>query len=222
MHRFGSAFVVFVLYACACIFLIGFLFLDDLEVTPEKTDLDLNYSSGISTTVDRQADSSKTSFSNRNGIVATPADTLPESDSADNNFEKTVISPMSTSKVDSLPIPFNVYRNSGDTGLLNCQAYARVYFNRARVKIPYYCSDYGLQIKALLEKEQNSTLMITGYTTKDELEGIGLQRATYIQKLLKNVGIPLERMRTNSSYKPIEFVNGTAKGGIRMSIQTTN
>jgi hypothetical protein len=205
VNRFWSGFIVFILYAMGCLLLLGFVF---LQVDQEQ----------IHTTASSTIE--KTDIVE---VETEPIESLKDSISTDSTVTSTKNSEVKTTPIlPSEPLIFNVYEGNSTSTMINCRAFSRVYFNSSRVKIPNACINYGIEIKEILNSNPDAILTITGYSGSDELPSIGQNRAEYIQKLLKGAGVPMERMRVNSTFKNLEFTNKIATGGVRMSIHTNS
>ena len=106
--------------------------------------------------------------------------------------------------------------------LIDCNLFAVVFKDQSRVKIPFACREYGISIKAYLDKNPTATLKITGYNDLTENSTIGNGRSDYLKKLLVNVGISSDRIITTAQTIKLDFTSGSAKGGIAMEINKAN
>ena len=118
-------------------------------------------------------------------------------------------------------LPFSVYNEANEV-LIPCNLFALIYKNRNKVKIPYGCINYGIEIKKILSVNKDASLSIIGYSSPEEPSTLGKQRAEYLKKLLIGIGIDSSQIHTNTSFQDIDYVNGMANGGILMRINNSN
>ena len=222
MKNFIPGFVIFLLYTVVCLLFLGHFFFDTVEVnevipttvsntntTPElkKSTATTTLNNTEETTLNKKIDSLPTGTTLPIEIDSTPAGTDSE------KVEQT------TALYKALP--FSVYTNDNDV-LVTCNSYALIYKDRSKVKIPYGCINYGIEIKKILSNNDQASLTITGYSSKEEDPSIGKLRADYLKKLLLGIGINDSQINTNASFQNIDFVNGVANGGILMRINNSN
>jgi hypothetical protein len=117
--------------------------------------------------------------------------------------------------------PFAVYGSSHAT-VVAYNLYSVIYKNRATVKIPYECFPYAKEIKKIVANDDKAVLNIIGCNSKEESLSSGEERTEYLRALLLGIGIDATKIKTTGSFHNIEFVEGTAKGGVYMEINRTN
>ncbi|MEP0459145.1 OmpA family protein [Nonlabens sp.] len=118
-------------------------------------------------------------------------------------------------------LPFSVFNEANEV-LIPCNLFALIYENRNKVKIPYGCINYGVEIKKILSLHKESSLTIIGYSSPEEPSTLGKQRAEYLKKLLVGIGIDKSRLHTNASFQDINYVYGKANGGILMRLNNSD
>ncbi len=141
-------------------------------------------------------------------------------DGLSTTVDKTTLSSLSTdiANSDIAKTSFSIILPDGEN-LLSCNSYATVFKDRNQVKIPYDCRDYGIVLKSYLEKNEKSTLKITGISDPSEDYAIGKQRATYLKDLLVNIGVSKDRILVAQAISLLNFTAGSANGGILMKIE---
>jgi hypothetical protein len=117
--------------------------------------------------------------------------------------------------------PFAVYGSSHAT-VVAYNLYSVIYKNRANVKIPYECFPYAKEIKKIVANDDKAVLNIIGCSSKEETPSSDEERTEYLRALLLGIGIDANKIKTTGSFQDIEFIEGTAKGGVYMEIKRTN
>jgi outer membrane protein OmpA-like peptidoglycan-associated protein len=226
VKSFLPVLLTFMLYAAACLFLLNFFFLKEFPVK-ELSSVSEEVSSQITTKETTEQPESlerEINLSTSTGLIKKDSLVLnhEEKGSSLTSIDSIVLSPETSKKVQTItyePQTFAVF-NKNDESLIGCNSYATIYKGTAKVKIPYNCINYGIEIQKILAADDKASLTITGYSTDGELNTLGKERAEYIKKLLLGIGIDNSRIKTNSTFQNISFNNGAAKGGVLMKMDS--
>lgn len=111
-----------------------------------------------------------------------------------------------------------ILKDEDGNELTNCTTFTTIYKNNPKVKIPYTCRNYGNEIKEIIANSPKAQIIINGYSSPIEDTDMGLQRAQYVEKLLRNIGINKEQITVQSAIKNINFNSGIAQGGLDITL----
>lgn len=117
--------------------------------------------------------------------------------------------------------PFSIKDENGNA-LTSCSTFTIIYKNNSKVRIPYSCSTYGNELRELIAANPKAQVVITGYRSTEEDQGIGMKRAQFVRKLLLNTGIDDSQIEIKEALKNIMFKSGTAQGGIEIQLFKLN
>lgn len=218
MKKVGLIFLSFLLYAALCLLLLNFYFLDDYtaEVRPAVTEISNSQTSDLqvekndaSRSLDEFNEDATALSEEEIGKVAIDLNTADTVNTYDNEDQENSYVAQS----------FSVNGDNGKS-MVDCNGYTTIYKDQAVVKIPFNCSNYGVEIEKILKADETAMLTITGYSTDQEDNSLGKERANYIKKLLIATGIDGNRININSTFQNIVFTNGIAKGGVYMKMKS--
>lgn len=222
MKGFLKGFIVFLVYATLCVVLISYTNNDSLINDAAARSSESNEILERQEFTDASFEDSTTmgivNSENLDGLVGDKENI----DLLNNSIEEPIAS-QEIQEIDEpvsvhiAPTLFNISLPNG-TGLIQCNAFAKVFKDQARVKIPYACREYGISIKSFLEKNPRTTLKITGYTDPSEPSNTGTSRSEYLKKLLTNIGISSDRIIATSAVHQLDFKSGSANSGVEMEI----
>lgn len=222
MKGFLKGFIVFLVYATLCVVLISYTnndsLINDAAARSSESNEILERQEFTDASFEDSTTMGTVNSENLEGLVGDKKNI----DLLNDRIEEPIASeeiqeidePVS---VNIAPALFNISLPNG-TGLIQCKAFAKVFKDQARVKIPYACREYGVSIKSFLEKNPRTTLKITGYTDPSEPSNTGTSRSEYLKKLLTNTGISSDRIIATSAVHQLDFKSGSANGGVEMEI----
>ncbi|WP_146080376.1 OmpA family protein [Nonlabens xylanidelens] len=230
MKNFWPGLLIFLLYCMGCLLVLGY-FLGDLKSdgvhVPALNDT-VNKSTSISTNPieitslkPKEETTFKEDLNTIDTVVVKPSIVTNDSVSLSTKTDTKNDLNIEQTSTEYEALPFSVFNEAKEV-LVPCNLFALIYENRNKVKIPYGCINYGVEIKKILSLHKESSLTITGYSSPEEPSTLGKQRAEYLKKLLVGIGIDRSRLHTNASFQDINYVNGKANGGILMRINNSD
>ncbi|WP_146105006.1 hypothetical protein [Nonlabens tegetincola] len=110
--------------------------------------------------------------------------------------------------------------NPDDSVAFDCGSQVKMYYNQAKIKLPFNCSRYGVTVKELLEKYPTNIVTIHSYQDENEVTNAAENRGNYIARLLRSTGISRDRILVRPHVASIPFENGMAASGIKLIISS--